>query len=168
MEQAVLMPVKECRERLYTLMTNGFIVVREGVSAGGAPAATSYAARFGTGRSSAVTAYTVEMDRLSRMLLEWAKKAILNCIVRREFEVLSNKRVIDREKRVLDLLASMEENEPSAEDKAALEEMLPPAERVQAANIRKAVFKLESAECQLVESLFVFEIAAKLHKYHPF
>ncbi|XP_064609814.1 DNA-directed RNA polymerase III subunit RPC3-like [Liolophura sinensis] len=145
-EEFAMIPAKEAKELLYTLFSAGYVNHTElSKTPDHAPSRTFYL-------------FTVEISSVARMILEKCYKGVTNAILRREYEMTENKRLLDKQQRVEAIAASLEQSEADPSQKEEIEEMISPPERAQIAKVKTMINKLDQAELQLDETIFVIQM----------
>lgn len=97
--------------------------------------------------------FSVDVDRVAKMLLDRSFKTLANLILRRMHESKENKRLIDKEQRMLAILAQID----SLEEKEEFQRQMTPAERTQLEKYNHAMFMLMKAEQEVDETIFILE-----------
>ncbi|XP_077989640.1 DNA-directed RNA polymerase III subunit RPC3-like isoform X2 [Glandiceps talaboti] len=143
-EEFAMIPAKEAKELLYRMFSEHFVALQEiPRTPDHAPSRTFYL-------------FSVNLNEVSRMLLERCYKAQTNVIFRRERENNENKRVLEKSQRVEAIAASLQNNGAANADQAAeIEEMITPPERTQLNKLKKTFAKLEHSELQLDQTIFI-------------
>ncbi|XP_041373879.1 DNA-directed RNA polymerase III subunit RPC3-like isoform X2 [Gigantopelta aegis] len=142
-EDYAMIPAKEAKEMLYSLLEENFITFTEvSKTVDHAPSRTYYL-------------FNVHLIHVTRMLLEHTYKAAANAMVRREMEVNEHKRLLDKQERVEAIISTLEQDDET--QKEEIEQMITPPERVQLEKVKVAVNKLDNCEIQLDDTIFLLE-----------
>ncbi|MEQ2215076.1 DNA-directed RNA polymerase III subunit RPC3 [Xenoophorus captivus] len=91
------------------------------------------------------------------MLLQNCYKTVANLIERRLFETKENKRLLEKSQRIEAILASLQASGAEPEQLSEVEEMISAPEKQQLDVLRLHVNKLDSAENQVDETIFILE-----------
>lgn len=120
--ELAMIPSKDAKELLYKLFAERFISLQE------IPRASDYAP------SRTFYLFSVDLQQLSRMLIEKSYQALGNLMSRRQTEVQEHRRLVEKEERLeatINSLKAQHGEETSAEAIAELQELILPAEREQ-------------------------------------
>ncbi|KAM9782667.1 DNA-directed RNA polymerase III subunit RPC3 [Neosynchiropus ocellatus] len=144
-EDFAMIPAKEAKDMLYTLLSHNLVQLQEiPKTPDFAPSRTFYL-------------YTVNQLPTARMLLQNCYKAVANLIERRLFETNSNKRLLEKSQRIEAILASLQASGAEPEQLTEVEEMITAPEKQQLDSLRLHINKLDSAENQVDETMFLLE-----------
>ncbi|XP_053743436.1 DNA-directed RNA polymerase III subunit RPC3 isoform X1 [Synchiropus splendidus] len=144
-EDFAMIPAKEAKDMLYTLLSHNLVQLQEiPKTPDFAPSRTFYL-------------YTVNQLPTARMLLQNCYKAVANLIERRLFETNNNKRLLEKSQRIEAILASLQASGAEPEQLTEVEEMITAPEKQQLDSLRLHINKLDSAENQVDETMFLLE-----------
>ncbi|XP_060906471.1 DNA-directed RNA polymerase III subunit RPC3 [Labrus mixtus] len=144
-EDFAMIPAKEAKDMLYTLLSENLVQLQE------IPKTPDYAP------SRTFYLYTVNQLPTARMLLQNCYKTVANLIERRLFETKDNKRLLEKSQRIEAILASLQASGAEPEQLTEVEEMITASEKQQLASLRLHINKLDSAENQVDETIFLLE-----------
>ncbi|KAG7237690.1 hypothetical protein INR49_032136 [Caranx melampygus] len=144
-EDFAMIPAKEAKDMLYTLLSQNLVQLQE------IPKTPDYAP------SRTFYLYTVNQLSTARMLLQNCYKTVANLIERRLFESKESKRLLEKSQRIEAILASLQASGAEPEQLTEVEEMITPPERQQLESLRLHINKLDSAENQVDETIFLLE-----------
>ncbi|XP_029927793.1 DNA-directed RNA polymerase III subunit RPC3 isoform X1 [Myripristis murdjan] len=144
-EDFAMIPAKEAKDMLYTLLSENLVQLQEiPKTPDHAPSRTFYL-------------YTVNQLPTARMLLQNCFKTVANLIERRLFETKESKRLLEKSQRIEAILASLQASGAEPEQLTEVEEMITPPEKQQLESLRHHINKLDSAENQVDETIFLLE-----------
>ncbi|KAK9513851.1 hypothetical protein VZT92_027353 [Zoarces viviparus] len=144
-EDFAMIPAKEAKDMLYTLLSQNLVQLQEiPKTPDFAPSRTFYL-------------YTVNQLPTARMLLQNCYKTVANLIERRLFESKESKRLLEKSQRIEAILASLQASGAEPEQLTEVEEMITATEKQQLEALRLHINKLDSAENQVDESIFLIE-----------
>uniref|UniRef100_A0A8C2WKE0 DNA-directed RNA polymerase III subunit RPC3 n=1 Tax=Cyclopterus lumpus TaxID=8103 RepID=A0A8C2WKE0_CYCLU len=144
-EDFAMIPAKEAKDMLYTLLSENLVQLQEiPKTPDFAPSRTFYL-------------YTVNQLPTARMLLQNCYKTVGNLIERRLFESKESKRLLEKSQRIEAILASLQASGAEPEQLTEVEEMITATEKQQLEALRLHINKLDSAENQVDESIFLIE-----------
>ncbi|XP_023186805.1 DNA-directed RNA polymerase III subunit RPC3 isoform X2 [Xiphophorus maculatus] len=144
-EDFAMIPAKEAKDMLYTLLSHNLVQLQEiPKTPDFAPSRTFYL-------------YTVNQLPTARMLLQNCYKTVANLIERRLFETKENKRLLEKSQRIEAILASLQASGAEPEQLSEVEEMISAPEKQQLDVLKLHVNKLDSAENQVDETIFILE-----------
>uniref|UniRef100_A0A3P9PU32 DNA-directed RNA polymerase III subunit RPC3 n=1 Tax=Poecilia reticulata TaxID=8081 RepID=A0A3P9PU32_POERE len=144
-EDFAMIPAKEAKDMLYTLLSHNLVQLQEiPKTPDFAPSRTFYL-------------YTVNQLPTARMLLQNCYKTVANLIERRLFETKENKRLLEKSQRIEAILASLQASGAEPEQLSEVEEMISAPEKQQLDVLKLHVNKLDSAENQVDETVFILE-----------
>ncbi|ESP00552.1 hypothetical protein LOTGIDRAFT_157828 [Lottia gigantea] len=153
-EEYAMVPTKETKEMLYNMLAENYITITEvSKTVDHAPSRTFYIFR-------------VQLEHVSRMVLDHCYKAAANAISRRQMEVNKHKRVLDKQERVDAIIASLEQSGADEAQKQEIRETITPPEAEQLEKCRNTVNMLESSELQIDETIFIIEMYLNYHLLH--
>lgn len=144
-EDFAMVPAKEAKDMLYTLLSQNLVQLQE------VPKTPDYAP------SRTFYLYTVNQLATARMLLQNCYKTVANLIERRQFESKESKRLLEKSQRIEAILASLQASGAEPEQLTEVEEMITPPEKQQLESLRLHINKLDSAENQVDETIFLLE-----------
>ncbi|XP_068616368.1 DNA-directed RNA polymerase III subunit RPC3 [Brachionichthys hirsutus] len=144
-EDFAMIPAKEAKDMLYTLLSQNLVQLQE------IPKTPDYAP------SRTFYLYTVNQLQTSRLLLHNCYKTVANLIERRLFETKESKRLLEKSQRIEAIMASLQVSGAEPEQLTEVEEMITAPERQQLEALRLHVNKLDSAENQTDETIFLLE-----------
>lgn len=148
-EDFAMIPAKEAKDMLYTLLSQNLVQLQE------IPKTPDYAP------SRTFYLYTVNQLATARMLLQNSYKTVANLIERRLFETNSSKRLLEKSQRIEAILASLQASGAEPEQLTEVEEMITAPEKQQLESLRLRINKLDSAENQVDETIFLLESYVK-------
>ncbi|KAM3872840.1 DNA-directed RNA polymerase III subunit RPC3 [Diretmus argenteus] len=144
-EDFAMIPAKEAKDMLYTLLSENLVQLQEiPKTLDHAPSRTFYL-------------YTVNQLPTARMLLQHCYKTVANLIERRLFETKESKRLLEKSQRIEAILASLQASGAEPDQLTEVEEMITVPERQQLESLRHHINKLDSAENQVDETIFLLE-----------
>ncbi|XP_022612199.1 DNA-directed RNA polymerase III subunit RPC3 [Seriola dumerili] len=144
-EDFAMIPAKEAKDMLYTLLSQNLVQLQEVPKTPDfAPSRTFYL-------------YTVNQLPTARMLLQNCYKTVANLIERRLFESRESKRLLEKSQRIEAILASLQASGAEPEQLTEVEEMITAPEKQQLESLRVHINKLDSAENQVDETIFLLE-----------
>lgn len=144
-EDFAMIPAKEAKDMLYTLLSQNLVQLQE------IPKTPDYAP------SRTFYLYTVNQLPTARMLLQNCYKTVANLIERRLFESKESKRLLEKSQRIEAILASLQASGAEPEQLTEVEEMITAPEKQQLDSLRLHINKLDSAENQVDETIFLLE-----------
>ncbi|KAM9309344.1 DNA-directed RNA polymerase III subunit RPC3 [Pholidichthys leucotaenia] len=144
-EDFAMIPAKEAKDMLYSLLSKNLVQLQE------IPKTPDYAP------SRTFYLYTVNQLSTARMLLQNCYKTVANLIERRLFESRESKRLLEKSQRIEAILASLQASGAEPEQLTEVEEMITPPEKQQLDALKLHVNKLDSAENQVDETIFLLE-----------
>ncbi|CAJ1062327.1 DNA-directed RNA polymerase III subunit RPC3 [Xyrichtys novacula] len=144
-EDFAMIPAKEAKDMLYTLLSQNLVQLQE------IPKTPDYAP------SRTFYLYTVNQLPTARMLLQNCYKTVANLIDRRLFETKDSKRLLEKSQRIEAILASLQASGAEPEQLTEVEEMITAPEKQQLETLRLHINKLDSAENQVDETIFILE-----------
>ncbi|XP_030013271.1 DNA-directed RNA polymerase III subunit RPC3 isoform X2 [Sphaeramia orbicularis] len=144
-EDFAMIPAKEAKDMLYTLLSQNLVQLQE------IPKTPDYAP------SRTFYLYTVNQLPTARMLLQNCYKTVANLIERRLFETKESKRLLEKSQRIEAILASLQVSGAEPEQLTEVEEMITAPEKQQLESLRLHINKLDSAENQVDETMFLLE-----------
>ncbi|CAK6973549.1 DNA-directed RNA polymerase III subunit RPC3 [Scomber scombrus] len=144
-EDFAMIPAKEAKDMLYTLLSQNLVQLQE------IPKTPDYAP------SRTFYLYTVNQLPTARMLLQNSFKTVANLIERRLFESSNSKRLLEKSQRIEAILASLQASGAEPEQLTEVEEMITAPEKQQLESLRLHINKLDSAENQVDETIFLLE-----------
>ncbi|XP_054477018.1 DNA-directed RNA polymerase III subunit RPC3 [Anoplopoma fimbria] len=144
-EDFAMIPAKEAKDMLYTLLSQNLVQLQEiPKTPDFAPSRTFYL-------------YTVNQLPTARMLLQNCYKTVANLVERRLFESKESKRLLEKSQRIEAILASLQASGAEPEQLTEVEEMITAPEKQQLEALRLHINKLDSAENQVDETIFLIE-----------
>uniref|UniRef100_H3DQC2 DNA-directed RNA polymerase III subunit RPC3 n=1 Tax=Tetraodon nigroviridis TaxID=99883 RepID=H3DQC2_TETNG len=144
-EDFAMIPAKEAKDMLYMLLSQNLVQLQEiPKTPDFAPSRTFYL-------------YTCNQLPTARMLLQNCYKTVANLIVRRLFESKESKRLLEKSQRIEAILASLQASGAEPEQLTEVEEMITAPERQQLDSLRLHLNKLDLAENQVDDTIFVLE-----------
>ncbi|XP_026226863.1 DNA-directed RNA polymerase III subunit RPC3 [Anabas testudineus] len=144
-EDFAMIPAKEAKDMLYTLLSQNLAQLQEiPKTPDFAPSRTFYL-------------YTVNQLPTARLLLQNCYKTVANLIERRLFETKDSKRLLEKSQRIEAILASLQASGAEPEQLTEVEEMITAPEKQQLEALRLHINKLDSAENQVDETIFILE-----------
>ncbi|XP_076300015.1 RNA polymerase III subunit C isoform X2 [Lasioglossum baleicum] len=151
-QQLAMIPAKEAKYLTYTLLQENYLQMQEikkaGVSA--APLKTFFL-------------FHIDLNVVVRMEVEHCYHALYNTMHRREYEVTSNKRMIDKQLRMQTLTSNLKEHGASEEQLAEIAELMTPSEKQQLEKVQSTIKKLGVTELQIDDTLFLLTMYLRYH-----
>lgn len=144
-EDFAMIPAKEAKDMLYSLLSQNLVQLQE------VPKTPDYAP------SRTFYLYTVNQLPTARMLLQNCYKTVANLIERRLYESKESKRLLEKSQRIEAILASLQASGAEPEQLTEVEEMITAPEKQQLDALRLHINKLDSAENQVDETIFLIE-----------
>lgn len=142
-EDFAMIPAKEAKDMLYKLLSENLVLLQEiPKTPDHAPSRTFYL-------------YTVNQLATARMLLQNCYKTVANLIARRLFETKDSKRLLEKSQRIEAIMASLQASGAEPEQLTEVEEMITAPEKQQLESLRHHINKLDSAENQVDETIFL-------------
>ncbi|TNN02634.1 hypothetical protein fugu_010121 [Takifugu bimaculatus] len=144
-EDFAMVPAKEAKDMLYMLLSQNLVQLQEiPKTPDFAPSRTFYL-------------YTCNQLPTARMLLQNCYKTVANLIERRLFESKESKRLLEKSQRIEAILASLQASGAEPEQLTEVEEMITAPEKQQLDSLRLHINKLDSAENQVDDTIFILE-----------
>ncbi|KZC06816.1 PREDICTED: DNA-directed RNA polymerase III subunit RPC3 [Dufourea novaeangliae] len=151
-QQLAMIPAKEAKYLTYTLLQENYLQMQEikkaGVSA--APMKTFFL-------------FHIDLNLVVHMEVEHCYHALYNTMQRREYEVTSNKRMIDKQLRMQTLTSNLKEHGATEEQLAEIAEMMTPSEKQQLEKVQSTIKKLGVTELQIDDTLFLLTMYLRYH-----
>ncbi|XP_053975450.1 DNA-directed RNA polymerase III subunit RPC3 [Hylaeus anthracinus] len=151
-QQLAMIPAKEAKYLTYTLLQENYLQVQEikkpGVST--APMKTFFL-------------FHIDLNMVVRMEVEHCYQALYNTMQRREYEVTSNKRMIDKQLRMQTLTSNLKEHGATEEQLAEIAELMTPSEKQQLEKVQNTIKKLGVTELQIDDTLFLLTMYLRYH-----
>lgn len=151
-QQLAMIPAKEAKHLTYTLLQENYLQMQEikkaGVSA--APMKTFFL-------------FHIDLNMVVRMEVEHCYHALYNTMQRREYEVTSNKRMIDKQLRMQTLTSNLKEHGATEEQLAEIAELMTPSEKQQLEKVQNTIKKLGVTELQIDDTLFLLTMYLRYH-----
>ena len=151
-QQLAMIPAKEAKHLTYTLLQENYLQMQElkkpGVSA--APIKTFFL-------------FHIDLNMVVRMEIEHCYHALYNTMQRREYEVSSNKRMIDKQLRMQTLTSNLKEHGATEEQLAEIAELMTPSEKQQLEKVQNTIKKLGITELQIDDTLFLLTMYLRYH-----
>ncbi|OXU26186.1 hypothetical protein TSAR_007003 [Trichomalopsis sarcophagae] len=151
--QIAMIPAKEAKILTFKLLEENFLQIHELKKAGVSTAPTKIFFLF-----------HIDLNQVVRMTIEHCYHALYNVIQRREHEMTSNKRIIDKELRIKTLTANLKEHGATEEQLAEIAEMMTPSERLQIERVHEVIKKLGTNEFCIDDTLFVLQMYIRYHR----
>lgn len=146
-QQLAMIPGKEAKRISYQLLERGFLQAQE-----------LKKSNTSSGPNKSFVLFHVNMGQVARMVLELCLKAMYNCCVRRQHDKHVNRRLIDKKHRVDTISMSLKQQGAPAQQLADIQDMITPPEKELLDNIGKVMKRLNLAELELDDSLFLLQI----------
>ncbi|XP_028399023.1 DNA-directed RNA polymerase III subunit RPC3-like [Dendronephthya gigantea] len=145
-EDLIMVPSKEAKERLYNLLSEKFINLQE------VPRATDYAP------SRTFYLFSVNVSQVCRMLLDRSYKTVGNLMCRRNHETEEQKRLVEKSEKINSTILAlktqgMDDDSPAVQE---VKEMMTNQETQQLAKLQTVVSKLEQGELQVADTILTF------------
>lgn len=151
-QQLAMIPAKEAKYLTYTLLQENYLQMQEikkgGVAA--APVKTFFL-------------FHIDLNLVTRMEVEHCYHALYNTMQRREYEITSNKRMIDKQLRMQTLTSNLKEHGASEEQLAEIAELMTPSEKQQLEKVQNTIKKLGITELQIDDTLFLLSMYLRYH-----
>ncbi|XP_017892612.2 DNA-directed RNA polymerase III subunit RPC3 [Ceratina calcarata] len=151
-QQLAMIPAKEAKHLTYTLLQENYLQMQEikkaGVSA--APIKTFFL-------------FHIDLNLVIRMEVEHCYHALYNTMQRREYEISSNKRMIDKQLRMQTLTSNLKEHGATEEQLAEIADMMTPSEKQQLEKVQNTIKKLGMTELQIDDTLFLLMMYLRYH-----
>jgi len=147
LQQVVMIPAKETKMLTYQLLENHFIHLQE--------LRKSVAANA---PSKAFYLYYVDLPQVVRSCVSICYKAMYNSRSRAQFEAVENARLMDKYERIESIAASLKASGGTEEQLEEVEEMMTPPEKEAVKKIQLKLDKLNKAQSQADETLFVLRL----------
>lgn len=151
-QQLAMIPAKEAKHLTYTLLQENYLQMQElkkaGVSA--APTKTFFL-------------FHIDLDQVVRMEIEHCYHALYNIMQRRDHEVTSNRRMIDKQLRMQTLTSNLKEHGATEEQLAEIAEMITPSEKQHLEKVQSIIKTLSATELQIEETLFLLTMYVRYH-----
>ncbi|XP_003703384.3 RNA polymerase III subunit C [Megachile rotundata] len=152
-QQLAMIPAKEAKHLTYTLLQENYLQMQElkkpGVST--APIKTFFL-------------FHIDLNMVVRMEVEHCYHALYNTMQRREYEISSNKRMIDKQLRMQTLTSNLKEHGATEEQLAEIAELMTPSEKQQLEKVQNTIKKLGIIELQIDDTLFLLTMYLRYHK----
>ncbi|KAJ8676608.1 hypothetical protein QAD02_012395 [Eretmocerus hayati] len=152
-QQIAMIPAKEAKHLTYNLLEENYLQIQELKKAGVATAPTKIFFLF-----------HIDLNQVVRMTVEHCYHALYNVIQRREYEVTSNKRMIDKQLRMQTLTSNLKEHGATEEQLAEIAEMMTPSEKLQLEQVQEKIKKLGTNEFCIDETLFLLQMYLRYHR----
>lgn len=151
-QQLAMIPAKEAKHLTYTLLQENYLQMQEvkkaGVSA--APIKTFFL-------------FHIDLNLVIRMEVEHCYHALYNTMQRREYEISSNKRMIDKQLRMQTLTSNLKEHGATEEQLAEIADLMTPSEKQQLEKVQNTIKKLGMTELQIDDTLFLLTMYLRYH-----
>ncbi|XP_033327715.2 RNA polymerase III subunit C isoform X1 [Megalopta genalis] len=151
-QQLAMIPAKEAKHLTYTLLQENYLQMQEikktGVSA--APMKTFFL-------------FHIDLNLVVGMVVEHCYHALYNTMQRREYEIASNKRMIDKQLRMQTLTSNLKEHGATEEQLAEIAELMTPSEKQQLEKVQSTIKKLSVTELQIDDTLFLLTMYLRYH-----
>lgn len=144
-EENALMPPKDCKEIIFTLLRDGLIK-------------TNYYTRtadYAPGKTHFL--FSIDLEQVARRIMSTCCHAITNVITRRHFEHENNRLLIERKSHVDTLVAQLEQQEDTEQQVQDLTATFSSRDLELIASAERAFQKLQLAELQVEETLFTLQ-----------
>ncbi|XP_076639029.1 RNA polymerase III subunit C isoform X2 [Colletes latitarsis] len=151
-QQLAMIPAKEAKYLTYTLLQENYLQMQE-IKKGGV-SATPMKTFF---------LFHIDLNIVVRMEIEHCYHALYNTMQRREHEVTSNKRMIDKQLRMQTLTSNLKEHGATEEQLAEIAELMTPSEKQQLEKVQNTVKKLSVTELQIDDTLFLLTMYLRYH-----
>uniref|UniRef100_F7AE51 DNA-directed RNA polymerase III subunit RPC3 n=1 Tax=Ciona intestinalis TaxID=7719 RepID=F7AE51_CIOIN len=146
-EEFAMIPPKEAKGYLYHMLAENMVIMQEVPrTPDHAPARTFYL-------------YSVNIQRLSRILLVKCYKTCTNLMTRHNHLIKTNKRILDKEERITAIKVRVNATLPDADEAQLeeIEEMMTSSERTSLTKHQHCCNKLHTAQNQLLNTIFVLD-----------
>ncbi|CAD1477753.1 unnamed protein product [Heterotrigona itama] len=151
-QQLAMIPAKEAKHLTYTLLQENYLQIQElkksGVSA--TPIKTFFL-------------FHIDLNLVAYMEVEHCYHALYNIMQRREYEVSSNKRMIDKQLRMQTLTTNLKEHGATEEQLAEIADLMTPSEKQQLEKVQNTIKKLGITELQIDDTLFLLTMYLRYH-----
>lgn len=140
-----MIPSKEAKELLYSLLSENYVTLQEIPKAGDyAPSRTFYL-------------FSVNLPQVARLLRERCYQALGNLMQRRAAEVNKNKRLLEK----FNQYTAQQQTNNSQQEEA--DELLTPAEKDTVQVVKRVIAKLEYGELQMDQTIFILSNYIETH-----
>lgn len=147
-QQLAMIPDKEAKYLTYKLLQENFLQIQE-----------LRKPTMGSGLNKSFFLFHVDLNQVAHMVTETCHKALFNTIARHHHEHAENKRLVEKQERIEDIAQSMRDQGTDEEQiKALVDEWLSPPERNLLETVEAVVKKLQLAELQIDETLFLMQL----------
>uniref|UniRef100_UPI0035901CF3 DNA-directed RNA polymerase III subunit RPC3 isoform X1 n=1 Tax=Myxine glutinosa TaxID=7769 RepID=UPI0035901CF3 len=144
-EDFAMIPSKEAKEMLYTMLSENFISLQElPKTPDFAPARTFYL-------------YTVKVQSTARMTLQRCYKTLTNLIFWRHHETQEHKRLFEKSQRIEAIVASVQASGADKSQLQEIEEMITAPEQQQLDHLKASIKRMDHAELQVDETILLLE-----------
>ncbi|KAK3585327.1 hypothetical protein CHS0354_040276 [Potamilus streckersoni] len=144
-EDLAMVPAKEAKEILYRMFAQRFVSITEiSKTPDHAPSRTFYL-------------FTVNLQQVARMLIQKCYQAMANALIKREAETMEHRRLLDKQERVNAIIATLEQTGADEAQKEEVKQMITPAEKTKLNQVKETCNKLDQAELQLDDTIFILE-----------
>ncbi|KAK9294358.1 hypothetical protein QLX08_011001 [Tetragonisca angustula] len=151
-QQLAMIPAKEAKHLTYTLLQENYLQIQEikksGVSA--APIKTFFL-------------FHIDLNLVVYMEVQHCYQALYNIMQRREYEISSNKRMIDKQLRMQTLTTNLKEHGATEEQLAEIADLMTPSEKQQLEKVQNTIKKLGITELQIDDTLFLLTMYLRYH-----
>ncbi|CAL7945226.1 unnamed protein product [Xylocopa violacea] len=151
-QQLAMIPAKEAKHLTYTLLQENYLQMQEIKKAG--VSATPIKTFF---------LFHIDLNMVVHMEVEHCYHALYNTMQRRDYEVTSNKRMIDKQLRMQTLTSNLKEHGATEEQLAEIAEMMTPSEKQQLEKVQNTIKKLGITELQIDDTLFLLTMYLRYH-----
>ncbi|XP_057342093.1 DNA-directed RNA polymerase III subunit RPC3 [Microplitis mediator] len=141
------MPEKETKELTYILLERNYLQMQEVKKTNAASAPTK-----------AIFLFHINFNHVVRMVIEHCHHALYNTIQRRNHEIVTNKRMMDKNIRMQTLLSNLKEHGAPPEQIEQIENFMTPVEKSQLEKVGITIKTLGSAELYIEDTLFLLKM----------
>ncbi|XP_076227355.1 RNA polymerase III subunit C isoform X2 [Nomia melanderi] len=151
-QQLAMIPAKEAKHLTYTLLQENYLQMQEIRKPGVSAAIMKMFFLF-----------HIDLNLVVRMEVEHCYHALYNTMRRREYEMTSNKRMIDKQLRMQTLTSNLKEHGATEEQLAEIAELMTPSEKQQLEKVQNTIKKLGVTELQIDDTLFLLTMYLHYH-----
>lgn len=154
-EEFSMIPAKDCKSLLYGMLNDGMLGITElSKTVDHAPSRTHYL-------------FYVDVYLICKKLLENAYKSVANLIIKREFLISENKRLLEKSKKINGIIESLQLQNAEQVELDEVKSMINDDELKMLNSFNDHVNRLELAETQLEESITLIELYFYYHTIPP-
>ncbi|XP_034934024.1 DNA-directed RNA polymerase III subunit RPC3 [Chelonus insularis] len=150
--ELIMFPVKEAKDLTYALLEKNYLKMQEikKMNASAAPSKIFYL-------------FHIDINQVVRMEIEHCYHALYNTIQRRNHEISSNKRMMDKNIRLQTLISNLKEHGAPEDQIEQMEKLITPSEQTQLDKVQKTIKTLGGAELYIEDTLFLLTMYLRYH-----